>query len=830
MASPLRNVIMTEIALILRTPVSCFDLDRSFIHHGGNSLSAILLSQTCKSYGVLLGVKAILLSPSIRDLMEQSMQALLSDAQQLFSPSSCWESPSRTRGSMVAGPASGIVPGPRYHETSFCGPMQQTFMTLDIDEYPMTEMQLSLVYGTRKTPGTNIVRFYEAHQTKYLPNIKRAWQVVVETEPIFRTSLLMREGKGCLVEQEEAQFRWCETTVSSEQEYNRHLQLGGSLMDLGTSFHVVTRLDSAQCENISTVIWIVHHALIDDYSSRLILQKVRMAAAGEPIRPGPSFAIMAGQLRTFQQRSSAFRRLFWKKTNQKYCAAANGLRLPKTHLQAQDTATSRISLQLPQKDIVACARFLGITVASFYYAAWALTLSKYADSDLVVFGVLLSGRDIPLDGVDEVIGPLINLLPLHLNLDRASTTVDYLQATFSRVIDLMDVSWSHPDDGFDRRFSSALAIRYEDSVAGIGSTVSPPRGYSQVRSDMPLYLLGEADGLCWLNYHTNMYEKHHVEILGESFGYAIRALMEPRLLISECFERLISQSMRSELYTLGQCSLPTTTDLLVTNDLVTLFEQMVARFPALIAVQKGNKSISYAALSESSHHLGNQLSTLVTPGEVVCVRADRSINWIIAVYGVLKARAVYCPFDQHLPASIRDANFKAAKSRLYLTTAKSDKIHQPADCAMCVSVEELLSSSAPSQSTVGVAVQQYPGPKTNAYLCFTSGSTGVPKGVMCRHESLVAFQSDLEVRLLAGPCRKIAQTMSPAFDGSIHEMFSALSYGATLLLEDGLNPFAHLQSADSAVMTPSLAAVLDPADFRNLKTVGWVVCDIGSIY
>src|SRR5438045_46242 len=114
-----------------------------------------------------------------------------------------------------------------------------------------------------------------------------------------------------------------------------------------------------------------------------------------------------------------------------------------------------------------------------------------------------------------------------------------------------------------------------------------------------------------------------------------------------------------------------------------------------------------------------------------------------------------------------------------------------------------------------------PKPRANAYVCFTSGSTGKPKGVICSHEGLVAFQRDPEVRLFAEPGRKISQVMSPAFDGSIHEIFSSLSYGATLVLANSAHPFAHLRLVDSAILTPSIAKVLVPDDFPKLTNVSY---------
>jgi hypothetical protein len=61
--------------------------------------------------------------------------------------------------------------------------------------------------------------------------------------------------------------------------------------------------------------------------------------------------------------------------------------------------------------------------------------------------------------------------------------------------------------------------------------------------------------------------------------------------------------------------------------------------------------------------------------------------------------------------------------------------------------------------------------------------------------------------------------MSPAFDGSIHEIFSALSYGATLVLANSTDPFSHLALVDSAILTPSTAKLLDPEDYPNLRNV-----------
>ena len=146
-------------------------------------------------------------------------------------------------------------------------------------------------------------------------------------------------------------------------------------------------------------------------------------------------------------------------------------------------------------------------------------------------------------------------------------------------------------------------------------------------------------------------------------------------------------------------------------------------------------------------------------------------------------------------------------------TAQIDQI--PPSCTSSLSAENVLTES----HEPALEHRDQARPSSEAYICFTSGSTGQPKGVICTHEGLVAFQSDLEVRLFAQPGRRISQIMSVAFDGSIHEIFSALSYGATLVLQSGADPFAHLKNVDSAILSPSIAHALNPNHFPKLQTV-----------
>lgn len=309
-----------------------------------------------------------------------------------------------------------------------------------------------------------------------------------------------------------------------------------------------------------------------------------------------------------------------------------------------------------------------------------------------------------------------------------------------------------------------------------------------------------------------------MKILAAHFRRAILLLLKSDKAMNNRMSQLLTRDCKEVLKEYGNCLTDDTSLVSIKDDLVTLFERAARDNGSAAAVEKAGLSLTYGDLDRLASALAKKLQVFVQPGEVVCVHADRSINWIIAIYGIWKAGAVYSAQDAALPAHIREMNFQTAGASVFLTPAKSQKSIAPDTCNIRLSVEELVITASASELE-GLPHRVSPCIDDNAYLCFTSGSTGKPKGCMCHHAGLVAFQKDPEVRFFAAPGQRIAQVMSPAFDGSIHEIFSALSYGATLVLTDGIDPFAHIRKSTASLLTPSVAKILEPRDFPNLKTL-----------
>ena len=795
---------LVEISLALNTPLELLNLQSSFVDNGGDSLSSIRLQGTCRDRGITISVDTILSTTTLLDLGDR--------INSLFS---------QVRGRRQASGSSIITKRPndemfhlkRKRLRVAAHRISPSNATSTRHRFPLTEMQLSLIGSSLKEHNRNIIFLYETHATDMLPALKRAWHTVLDSEQIFKMDIKIDDSGGYMIAGKQPQFHWIEVVVEDDESYRRELKRPvPTNLALGSSFRVVT-LNLPREKHQSTLIWRVHHALIDGTSCELVRSKVHRVLLGQSIQSGPSFGDYVIQLRQLQQQNHEAAVAFWKRKRATCAGLATRPSFGTFARTSSPSTSSVIELQF-DTDVATLrshCKIVGITMASLYCAAWGLALAKYSNTSDVCFGVVLSGRSLPIYGVESVIGPTINTLPLYMSVNTDLTSHNYLQEAFRSLLDLIEFQWSTPGQGFTRNFASAINISpFRSSSEG-----KMKSSYFEVQSDIPIQIEIRDGDHIRIHYDPSMFEDGHMHRLGSTFVKALGVIQDTSVTVGSQVSSLIGEKEKAALAKMGNWTSKTTRIDSVNNDLVSLFARTARMHPTEIAVEHPFMSLTYAELDARSSCVAKHLAQYVSPGNIICANADKTINWIVAIYAILKTGAIYCPFDTDLPDAIRAGNFTTTGAKLFLTASADTKILKPTSCDFCLSVEELLNSeTVPSKSLAGLT-----NPDMGAYLCFTSGSTGKPKGVMCRHRGLVAFQQDLKVRLGARPGWKIAQFMSPAFDGSIHEIFSALSYGATLVLRDASKPFDHLKKADAAILTPSVAHSLDVDNFPNLKSV-----------
>ncbi|OZM79334.1 non-ribosomal peptide synthetase [Pseudonocardia sp. MH-G8] len=215
-----------------------------------------------------------------------------------------------------------------------------------------------------------------------------------------------------------------------------------------------------------------------------------------------------------------------------------------------------------------------------------------------------------------------------------------------------------------------------------------------------------------------------------------------------------------------------------------LFEDRVRRHPDAVAAVHGDRQWTYRELDARANRLGRALRARGLRREgVVAVVTERNLDWMAAVLAVFKAGGVYLPVEPHFPADRIARTLSRADCTLVLTEPGSTTTLDDA-LETLSGVQRVFIDTAYAEDHADTDLGIEVGPDQLAYIYFTSGSTGEPKGAMCEHAGLLnhllAKVADLGMR----EREVVAQVAPQCFDISLWQLVSALLVGGrTVLVE-----------------------------------------------
>ncbi|WP_323137379.1 amino acid adenylation domain-containing protein [Streptomyces sp. NBC_01619] len=215
-----------------------------------------------------------------------------------------------------------------------------------------------------------------------------------------------------------------------------------------------------------------------------------------------------------------------------------------------------------------------------------------------------------------------------------------------------------------------------------------------------------------------------------------------------------------------------------------LFEGWVRERPGAVAAVCGGRRVSYGELNARANRLARALVARGVGREgVVAVVMERNLDWLAAVLAVFKAGGVYLPVEPHFPAGRIAATLGRAGCGVVLSEAGSTGSLDAA-LGSLGGVERLLVDDAWAEEHAGHDLDLPVDAGQLAYIYFTSGSTGEPKGAMCEHAGLVNHLFAKIDDLGIGEDSVVAQVAPQCFDISLWQLVSALMVGGrTLLVE-----------------------------------------------
>ncbi|TDC25555.1 amino acid adenylation domain-containing protein [Streptomyces sp. 8K308] len=428
------------------------------------------------------------------------------------------------------------------------------------------------------------------------------------------------------------------------------------------------------------------------------------------------------------------------------------------------------------------AREYEVTVFAVLLAAYHALLRRYSGQRDIIVGVNTANRD--RAETETVVGPMFNTLPLRADLPGDPRFEDFLAHVWGR----LRAAHAHQDLPFDALVDHVVGERdvsrtplfqtileLEEPVAG-----PPPPGLdwsarlidtATSKTDLVVSLTESRTGIDGLlTFSTDLFTADTVALLADNLV---------TLLDSACSDpsaRLSALDARStediELLTrVNDVSGPYPTEACVHE----LFEQQVSRVPEAIAVYSSGRTLTYAELEAWANQVAWCLrETGVGPDVTVGVCVDRSPGMVAALLGILKAGGAYVPIDPDYPDE---------RKRLMMTGPGAAVLVAPPERAV-------FWTDGPRLDPEGEAVRRAAttppprevGPRNLAYVIHTSGSTGVPKGVMVEHRGLVNYLTWCVREYVAGNGGGAPVFSSFAFDMLVPDLYGPLVCGQELHL------------------------------------------------
>lgn len=627
-----------------------------------------------------------------------------------------------------------------------------------------------------------LVERHESLRTRFAVIDGEPTQVI---EPELRIELPI-EDLRCLDESSQKE----QVAAAQRQEWVRPFDLARGplmrmkLLKLGDRDHILLRT--------------FHHIIFDGWSLSVFnrefvaLYEAFHEGRQNPLRPLPiQYADFSIWQRKWLDEEMQGRLLdYWKK---QLSGIPEQLELPhdRPRKPRQTFAAGLYKLSLSDKQLLQVQRTSQANHVTTYMAllsVLAVLLQRHSNQPDIVIGSPIANRqEIQLE---QLIGFFVNSLVMRIQVDPEAAFCDLLAEVRRTTLD----AYAHQDLPFERLVEELAPQRSVNTTPIfqiIFAVQNAPMGSVQLkdlvveserirgeelrtRFDLELHVWERETGMDFLwVYNRDMFDPWRVEQMAHHFERLLDAMVaEPERPIFD-LEMLSEAEKRQLLVEWNR------TDLTYSPCCVhELFEQHAARTPDKTAIIFGDDSLSYLKLNQRANQLARYLMKVgVRPEMLVGICLERSLEMIVALLGILKAGGVYVPIAADLPP-VRRNRMIADDDVRHIVTATAHRALFDGIAEHVLTVDGDAARIA-EESLQNPATVQFP--ESPAYVNYTSGSTGQPKGVLVPHASVMRLVCQPNfMRLDNSTC--LLQMAPLSFDAATLEIWGALLNGGSLVI------------------------------------------------
>ena len=671
--------------------------------------------------------------------------------------------------------------------------------------YPLTPLQYGMLFhNLYETDSSAYIIQLEFKIYKNIDPeiIKKALKLLSAKYSVLRTLFVYEKVKdACQVVLKERELEFDYIDLSNKKIYEQEALVKELLTsDVAKGFDLQKdTLIRLKCIKLSDkqnlLVFSNHHIIMDGWCNTILFKE--LFNFYERMSNGEKYNTILDEINQNNKKSSDYgdylrwlgkqdkgkARKYWEKELEGYDNDSDIKRMIKPEATKDQIRECSIEIypKITQK-LKAIAGKAGSTINIVAETAVGIMLQRYSGSNDVVFGKVVSGRNADIPGIEDMVGLFINTIPLRVEAGKDETIIGLLKKQQKKSIESTNYDYYSLAEIQNMTIQGAELIKVlyvfenydsglkNDALANTGITVES----SREKTNYGITISGfEDEGkLCFtILYDPNKYCKDEVELILERLLKICEEMADkPDSKVSE----IVTVTEAEKQLILNDFN-ATETEYPRDKTVVELFEEQVKETPDNIALVFEDKELTYAGLNAKANSLAYMLRELgVKPDDFVAIIADRSIEIIEGIYGIIKAGGAYVPIDPTYPKDRISFILEDCKPKAVLKYTTESILLDNSIPVIDLADSKVWENELENPEHVNKA-------NNLIYCIYTSGTMGKPKGVMVEHRNVIKLVKNCNYTEL-NEKTVILQTGQMMFDASTFEVWGAGLHGGTLHL------------------------------------------------